>query len=134
MKARIGAHVSSTDPVAEAQARETSVIQIFLGDPQSYKGPRFENAGGADALRTDAAAAGVEVDTARFWNAGQQPEGRGEESHCLLMAMAMNQNRRRPWFQRQRQSAAAPLSFEVFLEQHGGIADYLRLPALVAAK
>ena len=61
MNARIGAHVSSADPVAEAQARETSVIQIFLGDPQSYKGPRFENAGGAAALRQEAAAAGVDI-------------------------------------------------------------------------
>lgn len=61
MNARIGAHVSSADPVAEAQARETSVIQIFLGDPQSYKGPRFENVGGAEALREQAAAAGVDI-------------------------------------------------------------------------
>ena len=61
MKARIGAHVSSADPVAEAKARETSVIQIFLGDPQSYKGPRFENAGGAESLKSDAAAAGVDL-------------------------------------------------------------------------
>lgn len=61
MTTRIGAHVSSQDPVAEAKARETTVIQIFLGDPQSYKGPVFEHAGGAEGLRDEAAEAGVEI-------------------------------------------------------------------------
>lgn len=61
MIADIGAHVSSQDPVAEAQARGTKVVQIFLGDPQSYKGPAFEHAGGAEGLRDEAAAAGVAI-------------------------------------------------------------------------
>ena len=34
----IGAHVEQTDPIAEARARDTTVVQFFLGDPQSYKG------------------------------------------------------------------------------------------------
>ena len=57
----IGAHVDQTDPVAEAAAREASLVQIFLGDPQSYKGPEIRYAGGAEALRDDAAAAGVDL-------------------------------------------------------------------------
>src|SRR5690349_11689929 len=55
----IGAHVDQTDPIAEAKARGTTVVQFFLGDPQGYKGPEFAYAGGAEALRADAEAAGV---------------------------------------------------------------------------
>ncbi|HET6651792.1 MAG TPA: deoxyribonuclease IV, partial [Nocardioides sp.] len=55
----IGAHVDQTDPVAEAQARGADLVQFFLGDPQGYKGPEIRYAGGAEALRDDAAAAGV---------------------------------------------------------------------------
>jgi len=56
---RIGAHVDQTDPVAEAVEREASLSQFFLGDPQGYKGPEIRYAGGADALRAAAEAAGV---------------------------------------------------------------------------
>lgn len=55
----IGAHVEQTDPIAEAQARKMPHVQFFLGDPQGYKGPEFRYAGGAEALRADAEAAGV---------------------------------------------------------------------------
>ena len=55
----IGAHVEQTDPIAEAQARDTTVVQFFLGDPQSYKGPVVRYAGGAAGLRADAEAAGI---------------------------------------------------------------------------
>jgi deoxyribonuclease-4 len=58
---RIGAHVEQTDPVAEAQARGTTLVQFFLGDPQGYKGPEVRYAGGAAALRADAEAAGVDL-------------------------------------------------------------------------
>lgn len=57
----IGAHVDQTDPIAEAKARDTSVVQFFLGNPQSYKGPVIEYAGGADELKADAEAAGVDL-------------------------------------------------------------------------
>ncbi len=57
----IGAHVDQTDPIAEATARETSLVQFFLGDPQSYKGPEIRYAGGAAGLREDALAAGVDL-------------------------------------------------------------------------
>ena len=55
----IGAHVSQTDPIAEAIARGADAVQFFLGDPQSYKGPVVEFAGGPAALKAAAAEAGV---------------------------------------------------------------------------
>jgi deoxyribonuclease-4 len=58
---RIGAHVDQTDPIAEATARNAPLVQFFLGDPQGYKGPEFRYAGGADGLREDAAAAGIDL-------------------------------------------------------------------------
>lgn len=36
---RIGAHVPSGDPLAEAEARGADVVQIFLSNPQSWKKP-----------------------------------------------------------------------------------------------
>jgi deoxyribonuclease-4 len=59
MSIRIGAHVDQTDPIAEARARGTDLVQFFLGNPQSYKGPVFSYEGGAERLREDAAEAGV---------------------------------------------------------------------------
>jgi len=61
MSIRIGAHVDQTDPIAEAQARGTDLVQFFLGNPQSYKGPVLEYAGGAATLKADAEAAGVDL-------------------------------------------------------------------------
>ncbi len=58
---QIGAHVDQTDPIAEARARGTTVVQFFLGDPQGYQGPAVAYAGGADALRDDAVAAGIDL-------------------------------------------------------------------------
>ncbi len=57
----IGAHVDQTDPVAEARDRGTTLVQFFLGDPQSYKGPEVRYAGGAAALRADAEQAGIDL-------------------------------------------------------------------------
>ena len=56
---QIGAHVEQDDPVAEAAARGTNVVQFFLGDPQDWKGPSVAYPGGAAALRGAAQAAGV---------------------------------------------------------------------------
>jgi len=58
---RLGAHVDQTDPIAEARARSAPLVQFFLGDPQGYKGPEVRYAGGAEGLRADAAAAGVDL-------------------------------------------------------------------------
>src|SRR4051795_6409309 len=57
----IGAHVAQADPVAEAKARDTTLVQFFLGDPQGYKGPEVRYDGGAAALRDAAEKAGVEL-------------------------------------------------------------------------
>jgi deoxyribonuclease-4 len=56
---RIGAHVDSADPLTAAAERDAEVVQFFLGDPQSWKGPVLP----ADpaAFRQRAEAAGVDV-------------------------------------------------------------------------
>ncbi|MEO6204421.1 MAG: deoxyribonuclease IV [Mycobacteriales bacterium] len=36
---KIGAHVDQTDPLGGAKAREADLVQLFLGDPQSWKVP-----------------------------------------------------------------------------------------------
>ena len=61
MTVTLGAHVDQADPIAEAKARGTTLVQFFLGDPQGYKGPAYAYAGGADGLRDDAAAAGIDL-------------------------------------------------------------------------
>jgi deoxyribonuclease IV len=61
MSLHIGGHVDGSDPVTAARERSASLSQFFLGDPQSYKGPVVEYAGGAGALRADAEAAGVDL-------------------------------------------------------------------------
>ncbi len=61
MTISIGAHVDQTDPIAEAKARSTTLVQFFLGDPQGYQGPEFRYAGGAAGLRDDAAAEGIDL-------------------------------------------------------------------------
>ena len=40
---------------------QAPLVQFFLGNPQSYKGPVLAYAGGADGLRADAEAAGVDL-------------------------------------------------------------------------
>jgi deoxyribonuclease-4 len=61
MTITIGAHVDQTDPIAEAKARDTTLVQFFLGDPQGYKGPEVRYAGGRAGLRADAEAAGIDL-------------------------------------------------------------------------
>jgi deoxyribonuclease-4 len=48
---RIGAHVDGTDAGAAAAARKADLVQVFLGDPQSYKGPVVPE--GLDQLAAD---------------------------------------------------------------------------------
>jgi deoxyribonuclease IV len=57
----IGGHGDDADPIAEAKARDASLAQFFLGDPQSWKGPTVSYAGGGAALKSAAAAAGVDL-------------------------------------------------------------------------
>jgi deoxyribonuclease-4 len=56
---RIGAHVDPDDPVAGAAARDATVVQFFIGDPQGWKGPKLAYPAGATALREAAQAAGT---------------------------------------------------------------------------
>jgi deoxyribonuclease-4 len=58
---RIGAHVEQRDPLAEARARDTTLVQFFLGNPQGYKGPEVQYAGGLGGRRAAAPPAGVEL-------------------------------------------------------------------------
>lgn len=46
---RIGAHVDSADPLAEAEARKAEVVQFFLANPQGWKNP--EPRPDAEAIR-----------------------------------------------------------------------------------
>ncbi len=61
MTIRIGAHVDGADAVAQAQVIGAEVAQIFLGDPQSWKVTGSGYPGGEEALRADAAAAGIDL-------------------------------------------------------------------------
>jgi deoxyribonuclease-4 len=56
---RIGSHVGQADPVAEATARGADLVQIFLGDPQDYKGPVVRHPGGPEGLRASVERAGI---------------------------------------------------------------------------
>ena len=56
---RIGSHVGQEDPVAEATARGADLVQIFLGDPQDYKGPVVRHPGGPEGLRASVEQAGI---------------------------------------------------------------------------
>ena len=56
---QIGGHGEQADPIAEARARDASLAQFFLGDPQGWKGPEFAYAGGAPALKAAAEEAGI---------------------------------------------------------------------------
>ena len=55
----IGGHGDQVDPIAEAKARNATLAQFFLGDPQAWKGPEFAYAGGAAGLKAAAAEAGI---------------------------------------------------------------------------
>lgn len=59
MTIELGAHVDHSDPIAEARATGAQIVQLSLGEPQSWKGPQIAYPGGAAALREAAEAAGV---------------------------------------------------------------------------
>ena len=61
MPLHIGGHVDGADPIGAARERGATLSQFFLGNPQSYKGPVVEYAGGASALKADAEAAGIDL-------------------------------------------------------------------------
>jgi deoxyribonuclease IV len=57
----VGCHVDQSDPVGAARERGAGAVQILLGDPQSWSKPQVEFAGGAEALKAEAEAAGVRL-------------------------------------------------------------------------
>ncbi|MFD6139716.1 deoxyribonuclease IV [Promicromonospora sp. NPDC060271] len=58
---KIGAHVDLTDAIGAAKTLGADTVQVFLSDPQAWKVPELPYEGGAEALRADAAAAGVDL-------------------------------------------------------------------------
>lgn len=57
----LGAHVDATDPLNQIQDLGGQAVQIFLGEPQGWKGPSVAYPGGAAALRADAENAGIRI-------------------------------------------------------------------------
>jgi deoxyribonuclease-4 len=47
----IGAHVSPADLINEAHKRDAQIVQIFLGNPQSWSAPTFSFPGGAEVMK-----------------------------------------------------------------------------------
>jgi len=60
-KLAIGAHVGSENPIETAKKLKLDLIQIFLADPQSWKGNEFPHPEGAEGLKKQAKAAKVDV-------------------------------------------------------------------------
>jgi deoxyribonuclease-4 len=61
MSVLVGAHVEQSQVVEAARATGAEVVQVFLGDPQSYHGPEITFPGGAAALRAALEDAGIPV-------------------------------------------------------------------------
>src|SRR5882672_10918895 len=57
----IGSHVDQEEPIAEAAARDAAAVQMFLGDPQSWKAPTVAYSGGGAALKAAAEDASVAI-------------------------------------------------------------------------
>lgn len=58
---RIGVHAGGDDPIADAAALGASAVQVFLGPPQSWKGPAFPHPDGAEGLKQHAANNAIDV-------------------------------------------------------------------------
>ena len=58
---KIGAHVSPANVVVEAELRGADIVQVFLGNPQSWSAPTFSHAGGADGMKQALLDAGIDA-------------------------------------------------------------------------
>jgi len=58
---KVGSHIGSADPITDAVTMGLSQIQIFCGDPQSFKGSTFPHPNGAQGLRAQAEQSGVDI-------------------------------------------------------------------------
>ncbi len=61
MTIRLGAHVSSVHPLTDAAGIGAELVQVFVGDPQSWKKPVSPFPEGAAALKAAAEADGVGI-------------------------------------------------------------------------
>ena len=60
-KLAIGAHVGGENPIETAKKLKLDIIQIFLADPQSWKGTQIPHPDGAEGLKKAAKAAKVGI-------------------------------------------------------------------------
>ncbi|MFT6564192.1 MAG: deoxyribonuclease-4 [Actinomycetes bacterium] len=60
-KRYIGGHVGQDDPIGQAAVIGADAVQLFLGDPQGWKGPKFPHPDGAAGLKAQAEEAGVRI-------------------------------------------------------------------------
>jgi len=58
---RIGVHAGGDDPITDAAALGATAVQVFLGQPRSWKGPSFPHADGAEGLKAHAAHANIDI-------------------------------------------------------------------------
>ena len=58
---RLGSHVGDENPIEQAQLLGIDHIQLFLGAPQSWKAPVIPHPDGADGLKAEAIAAGIDM-------------------------------------------------------------------------
>lgn len=57
----IGSHIGGDDPIAQAKELGLDHIQMFLADPQGWKGSIFPHADGAQGLKASSEAAGIGI-------------------------------------------------------------------------
>jgi deoxyribonuclease IV len=57
----IGSHIGGDDPIAQAKVLGLDHVQIFLADPQSWKGSIFPHPEGAQGLKASSEAAGIGI-------------------------------------------------------------------------
>mgnify|MGYP002136121363 CR=1 FL=1 len=60
-KIQIGAHVGSDDPITDAKALNIPHIQLFCGQPQTFKAAIFPHPGGAEGLKAQAEAENIGI-------------------------------------------------------------------------
>lgn len=60
-KLALGAHIGGDDPIAQAKDLGLEHIQIFLADPQGWKGSFFPHPDGAEGLKASSEAAGIGI-------------------------------------------------------------------------
>ena len=74
----IGAHVEQSRCIDEALARGFATAQIFLGNPQSYKGPAPVSYTHLDVYKRQGQSRAVQPSRAQTPNPGQDGSHRGD--------------------------------------------------------